>query len=213
MKLVVSGKIRGRHTLCLEWQNPSLGCTTGQVLVAQPCLCDSMGCSPPGQTEHKVCVSPNLPLLATRRACAVYKRHSPAWQPRPLSGHYLLSFSFLMPSFKIVKSKGIIYWKWMKYGYWWWFSHLPTCIPLLVTLWTVASQAPPSMGFPRQEYWSGLPFPSPGDLPNPGTEPMSPSLAGRFFSNWATRKAQYMVGIQKIFKPFPSLNCLKISVV
>ena len=42
--------------------------------------------------------------------------------------------------------------------------------------WTVAYQAPPSMDFSRQEYWSGLPFPSPGDLPNPGIEPGSPAL-------------------------------------
>ena len=42
--------------------------------------------------------------------------------------------------------------------------------------WTVAYQAPLFMGFSRQEYWSGLPFPSPGDLPNPGTEPGSPAL-------------------------------------
>ena len=42
-----------------------------------------------------------------------------------------------------------------------------------MTPWTVAYQAPPSMGFSRQEYWSGLPFPSPGDLPNPGIEPVS----------------------------------------
>ena len=42
--------------------------------------------------------------------------------------------------------------------------------------WTVAHQAPPSMGFSRQEYWSGLPFPSPGDLPNPGIEAGSPTL-------------------------------------
>ena len=42
--------------------------------------------------------------------------------------------------------------------------------------WTVAYQAPPSLGFSRQEYWSGLPFPSPGDLPNPGIEPGSPIL-------------------------------------
>ena len=52
----------------------------------------------------------------------------------------------------------------------------------LVTPWTVAHQAPPSMGFPRQEYWSGLPFPSPGDLPDPGLEAVSPALAGGFFS-------------------------------
>ena len=44
------------------------------------------------------------------------------------------------------------------------------------TPWTVAYQASPSMGFSRQEYWGGLPFPSPGDLPNPGTEPGSPAL-------------------------------------
>ena len=44
---------------------------------------------------------------------------------------------------------------------------------LLATPWTVARQAPPSVGFPGQEYWSGLPFPSPGDLPNLGVEPAS----------------------------------------
>ena len=44
------------------------------------------------------------------------------------------------------------------------------------TLWTVAHQAPPSMKFSRQEYWSGLPFPSPGDLPDPGIEPGSHEL-------------------------------------
>ena len=42
--------------------------------------------------------------------------------------------------------------------------------------WTVAHRAPPSMGFSRQEYWSGLPFPSPGDLPDPGIEPRPPTL-------------------------------------
>ena len=47
---------------------------------------------------------------------------------------------------------------------------------LFVTLWTVPCQAPLSMGFFWQEYWSGLPFPSPGDLPNPGAEPRSPAL-------------------------------------
>ena len=52
----------------------------------------------------------------------------------------------------------------------------------LMTLWTVAHQAPLSMGFPRQEYWSELPFLSPGDLPNPRIEPSSPALAGRFFT-------------------------------
>ena len=52
----------------------------------------------------------------------------------------------------------------------------------LATPRTVALQAHLSMGFLRQEYWSGLPFPSPGDLPDPGSEPVSPPLAGRFFN-------------------------------
>ena len=50
------------------------------------------------------------------------------------------------------------------------------------TPWTVAQQAPLSMGFSTQEYWSGLPFPPPADLPKPGIKPTSPALAGRFFT-------------------------------
>ena len=60
-------------------------------------------------------------------------------------------------------------------------------------LWTVARQAPLSIVFPRQEYWSRLPFPTPGDLPEPGVEPTSPespALAGRFFTTNATWAAQ-----------------------
>ena len=49
-------------------------------------------------------------------------------------------------------------------------------VQLFATLWTVAYQASLSTGFSRQEYWSGLPFPSPGDLPDPGIEPGSPTL-------------------------------------
>ena len=59
-----------------------------------------------------------------------------------------------------------------------------SCVRLFVTPWTVAHQAPLSV-FPRQEYWSGLPFSPPGDLPDPGIEPvslMSPALAGGFFT-------------------------------
>ena len=52
------------------------------------------------------------------------------------------------------------------------FSH----VRLFATPWTVACQAPLFMGFSRKEYWSGLPFPSPGDLPDPGIEPGSPAL-------------------------------------
>ena len=56
------------------------------------------------------------------------------------------------------------------------------------TSWTVDHQAPLSMEFSRQEYWSGLAFPTSGDLPDPGTEPMSPPLVDRFFYHWATRE-------------------------
>ena len=59
-------------------------------------------------------------------------------------------------------------------------------VRLFATPWTVARQAPLSMGFPRQEYWSGLPFLSPEDLPNPGIEPVSPALAGGFFTTVPT---------------------------
>ena len=69
------------------------------------------------------------------------------------------------------------------------FSHVQLC----ATLWTVALQAPSSMGFSRQEHWSGLLCPPPGDLPDPGIEPeslTSPALAGGFFTSRATWEAQ-----------------------
>ena len=55
-------------------------------------------------------------------------------------------------------------------------------VQLFVTPWTVGYQPPPSMGFSRQEYWSGLPFPSPGDLPDPGIKPGSPALQADTFT-------------------------------
>ena len=80
-------------------------------------------------------------------------------------------------------------------------------VQLFAIPWTVAHQAPLSMGFPRQEYWSGLPFSPPGDLPDPGTEPMSlksPALAGRFFTtsvtweiHWALRQPQIRVRMEE----------------
>ena len=66
-------------------------------------------------------------------------------------------------------------------------------VQLSVTLWTIACQNPLSMGFFRQEYWSGSPCPPPGDLPDPGIEHkslMSPALAGRFFTTSATWEVQ-----------------------
>ena len=60
------------------------------------------------------------------------------------------------------------------------YSVIKSC--LTVTLWTIACHPPLSMGFSRQEYWNGLPFPPPGNLPNPGIESTSPTLADRFFT-------------------------------
>ena len=61
-------------------------------------------------------------------------------------------------------------------------SHSVSLSHVQLFVWTVAHQASLFMEFFRQEYWSGLPFPSSGDLPNPGIDPVSPTLAGTFFT-------------------------------
>ena len=63
----------------------------------------------------------------------------------------------------------------------------------LATPWTAICQAPLSMGFSRQEYWSGLPFPSPGDLPNPGNKPSSPTLQADSLPSEPPGKSYYML--------------------
>ena len=69
---------------------------------------------------------------------------------------------------------------------------------------TVAYRAPLSMGFSRQEYWTGLPFPSPGNFPYPGMEPWSPALAGRFFTTEPPGKPSDYTHVK-----MASLNCWK----
>ena len=64
---------------------------------------------------------------------------------------------------------------------------------MCATPWTVARQAPLFLGFPRQEYWSGLLFPSPGDLPDLGVKPASPALTGRFFNTEQPEKPDRLV--------------------
>ena len=74
--------------------------------------------------------------------------------------------------------------------------HHFSCVWLCVTIWTVACQVPLSVDFSRQEYWSALPFPPPGDLPNPGIEPKSlmfPALAGGFLTTSTTWGLQSLV--------------------
>ena len=72
---------------------------------------------------------------------------------------------------------------------------LLSCVQLFATPWTVAHQAPPSMGFSRQEYWSGLPFTSPGDLPDPTIKPRSPALQA------------YALPSEPPGKYFPAIKC------
>ena len=79
---------------------------------------------------------------------------------------------------------------------------------LFATPWAVAHQAPLSMGFPRQEYWSGLPFPSPEDLPDMGIKsksPESPALAGGFFTTSAIWEAK--LGQSAKTDIFPKMTC------
>ena len=66
-------------------------------------------------------------------------------------------------------------------------------VRLFATPWTVAYQASPSMGFSRQEYWSGLPFPSPGDLPDTGIEPRFPALEADALTSETPGKPQYLL--------------------
>ena len=83
--------------------------------------------------------------------------------------------------------------------------HVCTCTHSVVsdsvTPRSVAHQAPLSMGFPRQEYWNWLPFPPPGDLPNPGIKPASPvslALAGRFITTASSGKLQIVITAEKL---------------
>ena len=76
-------------------------------------------------------------------------------------------------------------------------------VRLFVIPWTVAYQAPPSMGFSRQDYWSGLPFPSPGDLPDPGIEPSSPALQADALTSEPPGKHKIMVHLKSILPTLP----------
>ena len=76
-------------------------------------------------------------------------------------------------------------------------------VQLFTTLWIIAHQASLSMGFPMPEYWSGLSFLFPGDLPNPGIKPLSPALAGRFFTAELPEKPHiFYLLLAKIFSLF-----------
>ena len=91
-----------------------------------------------------------------------------------------------------------------------WVLSCFSCIQIFVTRWTVACQAPLSMGFSRQEYWSGLPFPSPGDLPNPGIEPGFPALRADFKLSEPPGKPWYVLeSLQNHHPLLPQLWCME----
>ena len=84
-------------------------------------------------------------------------------------------------------------------------------VRLFVTPWTVAYQAPPSMGFSRQEYWSGVPLPSPGYLPDPGMEPGSPAFQADALASEPPGKLLKLLKIcTKPFLLFNIVFCLAI---
>ena len=134
------------------------GCCCCCCLVAQLCLtlCYPIDCSPPGSSVHGWSQSRGQLQLIRQKESRVWVRN--LWKVRADINTW--------ENFTCVLSC---------------FSH----VQLFATQWTIARQALLSVGFSRHEYWSGLPCPSPGDLPNSGTEPMSltsPSLAGMFFT-------------------------------
>ena len=79
-------------------------------------------------------------------------------------------------------------------------------VRLFATPWTVAYQASPSMGFSRQEYWSGVPLPSPGDLPDPGIEPWSPALEADALTSEPPGKPKVTLTAVKNFKMHSGSN-------
>ena len=89
-----------------------------------------------------------------------------------------------------------------------------SCVWLCVTPWTVARQAPLTLGFSRQEYWSGLPCPPPGDLPNPGFEPRSPELQADSLSSEPSRKPKYECTLFKFLPSTIKVICLcKVKII
>ena len=83
-------------------------------------------------------------------------------------------------------------------------------VRLCVTPWSVAHQIPLPIGFPRQGYWSGLPFPSPGHLPDSGIKPASPAVAGGFFYHWATWKARVFCACSQLRESLCPFKCFSL---
>ena len=170
------------------------------VLVIQLCptLCNPMDCSPPDSSVHGILQarilewvalpsSRDLPDPAIKPRSPTLQADSlPSEPPRQLHTKIQNAFCFKQIRSEDENIRGLkklvtlcpkAYFTPLLL-----FAAVQSLSPVqfFATLWTVAHQAPLSMGFPRQEYWSRLPFPSPEDLPSPGIEPTSPALSGGF---------------------------------
>ena len=154
------------------------------MLVTQMCppLCHPLDCSPPGSSAHGISQARILEWVAISYSRGSFPTQGSNlsllcllhWQADSLAQHQLGS---LCRGLK-VKSE----------------SEVAQSSPTLCDLWTIVHQAPPSMEFSRQECWSGLPLPFPGDIPDPGIEPASPTLAGGFFTAEQPGKPDYKPG-------------------
>ena len=143
--------------------------------VAKLCLnlCDPMDCSPPGSPVHEILQARILEWVAIS-----YSRGS-SW---PRDRAHISCVSHITGRLFTTESPG------KSLHYVAVATQSLSCVQLCVAPQTVAHRAPLFMGFPRQEYWSGLPFPTPGDLPDPGIKPAFSALASRFFTTAPPRK-------------------------
>ena len=129
------------------------------VVQSRPPLWDPMGYSLPGSSVHGIFQARILEWVA------IFSSKGSSWPKDPT--HVSCVSCIADWFFTTEPPKAGVKWKKVKS-----LRH----VRFFVTPWTVTCQAPLSMGFSKQEYWSGLPFPPPGDLPNPGIEPGSPAL-------------------------------------
>ena len=140
------------------------------MLVAQSCptLSDPTGCSPPGSSTHGIFQARVLEWTAIALPPSISRTFI-----FPNETSYLWKTHYPFPSASVsVNHHSIFYLREFDYMTYLKVSSLSR-VQLFVTPWTVAHQAPQSVKFSRQEYWSELPFPSPGDLSNPGIKPRS----------------------------------------
>ena len=184
-------------------------CMLAKSLQSQLTLCNSMVCTLPGSSVHGTLQARILEWVAMPSSwwSAWLRDGTLSLKSRALAGE-LFTASASYPDWKNTNALFYLYNQWVHFppsqkksedvvltcfsrmrawllGH---FSH----VQLFMTPWIVAHQAPLSMGFFRQEYWSGLPWPPPGDLPDPGIEPisfMSPALAGGFCITTTTWEA------------------------